>query len=1265
MPLRVGDREHALTDAGDGDPRGARRGRAGRGLRLRARRASSCPTPPRASSPTGLRGPLADRRPGRVRLDRRRLRAAAAARRGHLRAARRHVHRRGHVRRRDRAPARARASSASPRSRSCRSPSSPAATAGATTASTCQRRAVHLRRAGRPSAARRRRPRARARRDPRRRLQPRRRLGQRRRSRRSARTSPSRYSTFWGNAINYDDERLRPRARVGAAVRRGLGARLPRRRPAPRRDPRDLRHRRRAPGRGDRRPRARGTAGRARDRRVGPERPEGHPPAELGGFGYDARVGRRLPPRAARAADRRPRAATTRSSARVADLAKAFRRPFVHDGRYSTFRKRRFGAPADDRPPRAVRRLRPEPRPGRQPRARRPPAGRRRARWPRSARCCRRSRRCCSWARSTASRRRFSSSPTTSTRRSRPPRARGAGASSPPSPSSPARRCPTRRTRRRSSAPSSRASATRGLRELYADLLRVRRELPPRRRRRIDLRRGRPLAARRPRPVHAGLRTSPSADVARAGRAATARSSLATARRRRSSDGHVVLPAAVRSAARELTRGLARAGRSRSAPTWDGERHELLALLRERRARRAVPVRRRRQRDAHRAASSARRFNWHCYLPGVGPGQRYGYRVHGPYDPRERAPLQPAQAADRPLRQGDRGRGPLGRGQRAALHPRPTPATTPTSSPTTRTTPRRSPSASSSTERFDWEGDRPPGTPWNETVIYEAHVKGFTKLHPEVREDLRGTYGGLASEPAIAVPQGPRRHRGRAAARAPHRRRALPRRARADELLGLQLDRLPRAALRRTRATGSAGEQVREFKGMVKALHRAGIEVILDVVYNHTAEGNHLGPDAVLQGRRQRELLPADARRPALLHGLHGHGQLAQPGPPERAAADHGLAALLGHRVPRRRLPLRPRERAGARALRRRPPAARSSTRSTRTRCSRRSSSSPSRGTSGPAATRSATSRCCGRSGTASTATRCATSGAAQASVADFASRLTGSSDLYEDDGRHPFASINFITAHDGFTLRDLVSYNDKHNEANLEDNQDGTDDNRSWNYGVEGADRRPRDQRAARAASSATSSRRCCSPRACRCCSAATSSAASQGGNNNAWCQDNEISWFDWESDEGERASCSTFTRRLIALRRDHPVFRRRQFLHGTEEEGSGLPDVWWFRPDGRRMTQARLGRRRPRLLGLFLNGEEIATPDARGERIIDDSFLLLFNAHHEDVTFTLPAAALRRARGRSSCARTSPAGARGRRARATAVHLTSRSVVLLRRVT
>jgi glycogen operon protein len=240
----------------------------------------------------------------------------------------------------------------------------------------------------------------------------------------------------------------------------------------------------------------------------------------------------------------------------------------------------------------------------------------------------------------------------------------------------------------------------------------------------------------------------------------------------------------------------------------------------------------------------------------------------------------------------------------------------------------------------------------------------------------------------------------------------------------------------------------------------------------------------------------------------------------------------------------------------------------------------------------------------------------AQAPVSEFASRFTGSSDLYQEDGRAPFASINFVTAHDGFTLRDLVSYNEKHNDANGEDNMDGSDDNRSWNCGVEGPTDDPAID-ALRARQQRNFLATLFLSQGVPMLLGGDEISRTQGGNNNAWCQDNEISWFDWGAADEQLLA---FARRLIALRREHPVFRRQHFLTGRESGGSGLPDVWWFRPDGRRMTQRDWQRGDAHTLGVFLNGQELASRSPRGEPLVDDSFLLLFNSHFEPVTFTLP---------------------------------------------
>jgi glycogen operon protein len=242
-----------------------------------------------------------------------------------------------------------------------------------------------------------------------------------------------------------------------------------------------------------------------------------------------------------------------------------------------------------------------------------------------------------------------------------------------------------------------------------------------------------------------------------------------------------------------------------------------------------------------------------------------------------------------------------------------------------------------------------------------------------------------------------------------------------------------------------------------------------------------------------------------------------------------------------------------------------------------------------------------------------------EANVGEFARRFTGSSDLYESDGRRPFASINFITAHDGFTLADLVAYNEKHNEANQEGGRDGTDDNRSWNCGAEGETDDP-EVLALRARQQRNLLSTLLLSQGVPMLLGGDEFGRTQGGNNNAWCQDNEISWVDWSLPEAN-ADLHTFTKRLIALRAAEPVFHRARFLRGDSEGDIGLPDAWWFRPDGRRMTRRNWERADTNVVGLFLNGQDTGNRDRRGEPITGDSFVLLFNAGHEDVTFRLPA--------------------------------------------
>jgi glycogen operon protein len=604
---------------------------------------------------------------------------------------------------------------------------------------------------------------------------------------------------------------------------------------------------------------------------------------------------------------------------------------------------------------------------------------------------------------------------------------------------------------------------------------------------------------------------------------------------------------------------------------------------------------------------------WHCYLPGVAPGQRYGFRVEGPYDPSNGNRFNPSKLLIDPYAKSIEGGV---RWDAANVLPY-TPDGTEDADlePDDEDDAEAVPKSIVVDVDFWWEGDTPPRTPWNETVIYETHVKGYTMRHPAVRDDLRGTYAGLASEEAL----GYLKRLGVTAVE------LLPIHHIADESflhergltnywgyssIGYLAPHADYAA------TGRRGEQVREFKGMVKALHRAGIEVILDVVYNHTAEGNHLGPMLAFKGvdnASYYRLMPDDRRFYMDFTGTGNSLNVVHPSV-LRLIMDSLRYWVMECHVDGFRFDL-------ASALARelydvdRLSAFFDVIHQDPVLSQVKLIAEPWDVGPGGYQVGNFPVLWSEWNGIYRDVVRDFWRG--QASIGEFASRFTGSSDLYESDGRQPFASINFITAHDGFTLRDLVTYNEKHNEANLEDNRDGTDDNRSWNCGVEGETDDP-DVNALRERQQRNFLATLFFSQGVPMLLGGDEIARTQGGNNNAWCQDNEISWYEWGL-RGHQAELYDFTQNLIRLRREHPVFRRGKFLAGREQEGSGLPDVWWFRPDGRRMTQ-RDWDMQPHVLGVFLNGQEIADRTERGEPIEDDSFLLMFNPHHEDVTFTIP---------------------------------------------
>jgi glycogen operon protein len=602
--------------------------------------------------------------------------------------------------------------------------------------------------------------------------------------------------------------------------------------------------------------------------------------------------------------------------------------------------------------------------------------------------------------------------------------------------------------------------------------------------------------------------------------------------------------------------------------------------------------------------------NWHVYIPGVGPGQRYGYRVHGPWQPDRGHRFNPAKLLIDPYAKSIQG--PIGFGKARVLAYVPGQEDVRDDADSAPAIPR----SVVIDDAFDWEGDVRLDRPWPETVIYELHVKGFTKLMPGVREDLRGTYAGLASDAAI----GYLRDLGVTAVE------LLPVHHVADEdfLVARGLSNYwgystigflaPHSGYA---ATGTRGEQVREFKGMVKALHRAGIEVILDVVYNHTAEGSHLGPTLSFKGvdnAAYYRLMPDDPRH---YMDFTGTGNSLNPVNPSvlRLIMDSLRYFVTECHVDGFRFDL-------ASALARelydvdRLSAFFDVIHQDPVLSQVKLIAEP--WDVGPGGYQVGNFPILWSEWNGMYRDTMRDFWRGHTAVGEFAQRFTGSSDLYQSDGRHPSASINFVTCHDGFTLRDLVTYERKHNEANLEENRDGSDDNRSWNCGVEGEtddpginelrDRQTRNMLATLLLSQGTPM-----------LLAGDEVRRTQRGNNNAYCQDNELSWLDWDVDDRGQGLLE-FTKRLLRLRAGHPVFRRSAFLTGEERLGSGAPDVWWFRPDGRRMTQADWTRGDAFTLGAFLNGAEIPTLAPDGEAIADDSFIVLFNAWRDPVTFVLP---------------------------------------------
>jgi glycogen operon protein len=605
-------------------------------------------------------------------------------------------------------------------------------------------------------------------------------------------------------------------------------------------------------------------------------------------------------------------------------------------------------------------------------------------------------------------------------------------------------------------------------------------------------------------------------------------------------------------------------------------------------------------------------FLWHVYVPELGPGQRYGYRVHGPYAPEQGLRFNPAKLLIDPYAKAIDGAVDWGAANTLPYVPDGTDDADLHADDSDDAA--AIPASVVVDPDFDWEGDRLRGRSWSNTVIYETHVKGFTMRHPDVPEELRGTYAGLASAPAIdylvelgvtAVELLPIHHI-------------------ADEsfLVDKGLSNYwgyssigylaPHADYS---ASGTRGEQLHEFKNMVKTLHQAGIEVIMDVVYNHTAEGNHLGPMLSFKGIDNSSYYRLSPEDPRYYMDFTGTGNSLNPVNPNvlRLIMDSLRYFVLECHVDGFRFDL-------AAALARelydvdRLSAFFDIIHQDPILSGVKLIAEP--WDVGPGGYQVGNFPILWTEWNGEYRDCIRDFWRGQAPAAEFAQRFAGSADLYESDGRRPVASVNFVTAHDGFTLADLVAYNDKHNEANLEDNQDGTDDNRSWNCGTEGPTDDP-DIGALRARQQRNFLATLLLSQGVPMILGGDEFGRSQGGNNNAWCQDSEISWFDWDTADEQ---LQAYTRRLIELRRSEPVFRRRDFLRGDETVGSGLPDVVWFGCDGEVMGDDDWERNDAHALGVFLNGDEIPSHDSEGNAIDGRSFLLLFNAHHEPLAFTVP---------------------------------------------
>jgi isoamylase len=607
-------------------------------------------------------------------------------------------------------------------------------------------------------------------------------------------------------------------------------------------------------------------------------------------------------------------------------------------------------------------------------------------------------------------------------------------------------------------------------------------------------------------------------------------------------------------------------------------------------------------------------FVWHGYLPSVGPGMRYGFRVSGPFSPENGHRFNPNKLLIDPYAKALDGN--IGFAEDLFGY-RWTDANEDLGYSDLDSAPYI-PKAVIIDETFDWEGDKLLRLPWHETVIYETHVRGFTKLHPEIPRKLQGTYAGLAHPAAISHLQS----LGITAVELMpiHHFLAHPGHLASQGLSNYWgYDSIAYLAPHQSYCSSNKlGAQVQEFKKMVKALHRAGMEVILDVVYNHTGEGNHMGPTLSLRGIDNvsyYRLVDGDER---YYMDYTGCGNSLNVRNPQvlKLIMDSLRYWVLDMHVDGFRFDLAS---ALARELHEvdRLAAFFDIIHQDPVLADVKLIAEPWDVGEGGYQVGGFPLLWSEWNGKYRDTVRDFWRGE-DSLLAEFAYRFTGSSDLYMTNGRSPHASINFITAHDGFTLTDLVSYNEKHNDANGEGNRDGDDHNRAWNCGVEGETDDPEVLKL-RAKQRRNFLVTMMLSQGVPMLVSGDEMGRSQRGNNNAYCQDNAISWLDWERQE-ENEILLDFCRQLIDFRRQHPVFHRRKWFMGRAIHGSGVHDVGWFNPDGKQMREDQWNDGFAKAIGVFLNGEEIATAGQRGERIIDDSFLLLFNAHYESIEFLLP---------------------------------------------